>query len=418
MVCLAAVAAVCGGGGLSAGFTEGDAVSLFFRSQVEARSVSGAAWIRGEGAYGGSRSSSGESVTADKALRVDALWASVNLLASTVANFPVDVFRGDDKHPMGTPPPLVQAPSLLVSRQDWVYQAMVSLLLRGNAYGMVVGRDSLLRPTAVEWLDPDTVEAEQRSSLVAPTYRVGGSPAPADDLVHLRAFCKPGSAIGMSPVAYHAETLGVSLAAKKYGGQWFRSGGHPTALFQNTQQTVDPEKAVAIKDRISSILRGGKREPLVLGSDWEYKPLQVSAAESEFINTLGYTDAQTARIYGPGLAEVLGYSSGGSSLTYTNRVDRSLDLLTYTVAPWVTKFEAFWTGAIARPQTAKMNVNALLRADPKTRHEMYQIDRNIGLYSVDELRALEDQPPLPDGQGQDYTPLAAKAPASSPTEGN
>lgn len=385
-------------------------MSVFFSRPREQRAVYSGNWWTD---LSGAKTKAGVNVTPDKALRVDAMWSAVNLLASTVAGLPVDVFRGTgtDKRTVSPAPPLVDMPSLVVDREDWVYQAMVSLLLWGNAYGMVVERDSLSRPRAVEWLDPGVVTARQSSSLRKPIYSVSGQQVPNQgDILHMRAFTKPGSAVGMSPVEYRAETLGVSLAARDYGSGWFGDGAHPSAVFANkSMATIPDEKATAIKDRFLASVRG-KREPLVVGSDWTYTPIQASAADSEFLNAMGYTDAQVARIYGPGLAEVLGYTESGSSLTYSNRVDRSLDLLTYTVNPWVRKFERFWTANIPQPQTARMNVNALLRSDHKTRHEIYRIDREIGLYNTDELRALEDLSPLPDGAGQDYTPLKLAKP--------
>lgn len=385
-------------------------MSLFFReSQPERRAVS-TDWIVGTG-LDGSATSSGVAVTANKSLQHGAVWASVHLLASIVSNLPVDVFRGQGptKQPVSPMPRLVASPSLIVTRREWVYQAMVSLLLRGNAVGLIVERDTLQRPTAVEWLDPDTVTIEQASALDRPTYRVGTKPLPADDVIHMRAYLKPGSAVGMSPVEYHAEKIGVGLAAEKFGAQFYGGGGHPTALFQNKTQTIDAEKAATIKERILGVMKG-RREPLVLGADWDYKPLQVSPAESAFLASQGYTDSQVARLYGPGLAEVLGFTQSGSSLTYSNRVDRSLDLLTYTAMPWVSRFEDMWTANIAHPQTARMNVSAMLRADPKTQMEMFRTAREIGLYNIDEERGLLDLPPLPDGQGQDYTPLKSSAP--------
>lgn len=368
------------------------------------------AWIRGD--MGGGLTRSGVAVTPNGSLRMGAQWSSVHLLASIVSNLPVDVFRGSgvSKTPVSPQPGLVGAPSLTVSRREWMYQGMVSLLLRGNAYGYVLERDALQRPRVVEWLNPDSVRAEQASALARVTYEVGGSPVDADSMVHLRAFVQPGSAIGMSPVEYHAETIGVGLAAQKFGAQWFGDGAHPTAILKGD---ASEDQARTVKERFKAMLKGN-REPLVLGSGWEYIPLQVSANESQFIESMNYSDAQVARLYGPGLAEVLGYAQAGSSLTYTNRVDRSLDLLTYSVMPWVNKWEDFLTGAIAQPQTVRFNTNAMLRADNKSRHEIYQIDRNIGLYSVDELRALEDQPPLPDGMGSDPSPLGAKPAGGAP----
>ena len=380
-------------------------MSLFFKpARPERRAITMSDWIRG--IDGGAVTKAGETVTPAGAMKLGAVWASVNLLASVVSNFPVDVLRGSgtSKQHVSPQPSLVATPSLLVSRREWVYQAMVSLLLRGNSFGYIVERDAIQRPRVVEWLNPDAVKVEQASPLSRPVYALGGVELPADNLIHMRAFVQPGSAVGLSPIEWNAEQIGLGFAAQKYGAQWFGAGGHPTAIFQNKARTLDPVETTAIKERFLAALRG-RREPIVLGSDWAYKAIQVSAAESQFIQSQGYTDAQVARMYGPGLAEVLGYGTSGSSLTYSNRVDRSLDLLTFTVAPWVNKFEDMWTANIAQPQTARMNTNSLLRSDAKARHEVYRIDREIGLYSIDELRALEDLPPLPDGQGEDYTPL-------------
>jgi hypothetical protein len=58
----------------------------------------------------------------------------------------------------------------------------------------------------------------------------------------------------------------------------------------------------------------------------------------------------------------------------------------------------------------RFNADAMLRTDTLTRYQTHRIARVIGLNNIDELRLLEDQEPLPNGQGQDYAPLV-KAPS-------
>jgi phage portal protein BeeE len=69
-------------------------------------------------------------VTPDTALRLSAVWACVRLLADTVSTLPLDTFRGDEEIPA---PPLLASPAAGWSLPEWLYAAMVSLLLRGNA---------------------------------------------------------------------------------------------------------------------------------------------------------------------------------------------------------------------------------------------------------------------------------------------
>lgn len=49
----------------------------------------------------------------------------------------------------------------------------------------------------------------------------------------------------------------------------------------------------------------------------------------------------------------------------------------------------------------KFNINAILRGDTKTRFESYQLGRNMGVYSVNEIRGLEDLDPIVGGDDYD-----------------
>lgn len=402
-------------------------MSLFFRSVSagsESRSVSFQdVWGSGGPWSGGSSTESGENISPDSALRVAALWSSADLIASIVSTMPIDTFRGGGSNartPVSPSPQIVASPSLLVTRRDWTYQAVMSLLLRGNAYGYVVDRDSLLRPRTVEWLSPDVVEVAQKSSLSPVTYRVSGQPVPADRIIHIRAFLKPGSAVGLSLVEYHKETLGISAAALKHGGKWYGGGAHPTAMLFNSEKTLTADEASTVKERFLTVLKRGGREPIVLGKDWKYQPIQSSASDSAFLDSMGYSDAQIARLFGPAVAEVLGFKTG-DTMTYSNREQRTLDLLTFAIQKWLVKLEDAISGMLPNPQYVKFNSASLLRADTLTRYQTHEVARRIGLNNVDELRELEDEPPLPNGEGKDYTPLGASAPAAlsatPPTEG-
>lgn len=386
-------------------------MSLFFTKPVagSARSISYQdVWGRGLD-LGPARTQAGVTVTTDASMRHAALWSSVHLLASTVSTMPVDVMGPGAFGPAVS---VVRDPSRLVSRREWVYQGMISLLLNGNAYGVVMARDQNQQPTIIEWADPNVVTVTQIKLFDQPVYRVGGQDVDADDILHLRAFVRPGSAVGRSPITYHAEQIGVGLGAQAFGAKWFGDGAHPSAILQNEDQTIDPVVAASVKERFMASLRG-RREPVVLGKGWKYQQIQVSANESQFLETMGYTDAQIARIFGPGVAEVLGYETGGS-MTYSNREQRTQDLLVFSIQPWLVKFEDAQSKLLPSGMWVKYNFDSLLRADTLTRHQVYQIDRNIGLRSIDEIRALEDEPPLPKGAGADYTPLIQPAATGGP----
>ena len=100
---------------------------------------------------------------AENAMQRVAVWASVSLLASVASELPLGVFTGDPSELMWAKP--VTAPSYFddiagdgYGTADWVYQSMVSYLLRGNKYGRIAARDSRGGlPTQVPLYQPDMV---------------------------------------------------------------------------------------------------------------------------------------------------------------------------------------------------------------------------------------------------------------------
>ena len=59
-----------------------------------------------------------------------------------------------------------------------------------------------------------------------------------------------------------------------------------------------------------------------------------------------------------------------------------------------------------KPQRVRFNTDALLRSDLKTRYEAHAIALSNGFLTVDEVRQLEDMPPM----GGDVAP-AVEVPA-------
>jgi phage portal protein BeeE len=156
----------------------------------------------------------GVPVTTDHALRLSAVWACVRLLADAVSTLPLDVYRRGDRDPLSELPPLLRQPAAGMSLNEWLYAVMVSLLLRGNAYGIVTGRSgSTLLPAQVDLAHPDrlgvTVTPDGRVQ-----YRLNGEELLPDDVWHVRAYTFPGAVLGLSPVEYARQTIGLGLAAR------------------------------------------------------------------------------------------------------------------------------------------------------------------------------------------------------------
>ncbi len=232
-----------------------------------------------------------------------------------------------------------------------------------------------------------------------------GQPVPREDIVHIPWFVVPGETKGLSPISAFAVTMNVGLHAQTYSNDWFEAGGVPPGTFQNTAQTVTQADATTAKTRLVSAIRS--REPIVYGKDWTYTPISVSPKDAQMVESGNWTANMIAGIYGVRPEKIGGVA--GSSLTYATVEQNQLEYVTGTLRFWAELLEGHFFGLLPQKQYVRFNLDALVRADIKTRWEVHEIRRRIGAASVDEIRELEDQTPLPNGEGQDYTPITSSA---------
>lgn len=364
--------------------------------------------VRGAGPAGLGRD------TIDAGLRVSAVWACVRLLADSVSMMPYGAFTMSNgiRVPVSDPQ-LLRTPSADASPSDWVYMVMVSLLLRGNAYGHIAKRDFSGYPTQIELWSPDLVRTTVEAGKLI--YHVGTERFPALDVWHVRAFRMPGLSVGLSPISYAATTVSTDAAIGEFAFGWFRDGAHPSAVLE-TEQPVNQTQASTIKDRFLAAARG--REPMVLGAGVKYRPIQVAPNESQFLDAQKYGVAQIARVFG--VPPEMIAAEAGNSMTYSNVEQRSIDFLTYSVQPWLTRLESAMSQLMPGSKHVRFDTSVLLRTDLETRVKAGAIAIASKQMVPDEVRAWHDLPPLTDAQKalMDLIPLTVSPtglPKDAPT---
>lgn len=332
---------------------------------------------------------------AESALQKVAVWSAIDLIAGVASQLPLDTYRAQPDA-TGTNianPRLVEDPGGEgQGAGDWIYQYLSSKLTRGNAFGKLGGFDRHAYPTMIVLYHPDDVHGWRDHQSGLTRWRVEGREVPAGEVWHRRAYPSPGQLLGLSPIGLHITVIGQGIAAARFGMQFFTDGGHPSAMFTNTEASIDQKVAAEVKARFMSTV-WGSREPVVMGHGWDYKPLSVSPNESQFLETQKYTGAECCRIFGPNIAEILGYETG-SSMTYSNVEQRAIDFLKLTLNRWLRDVETVLTRYLPRPQYVKFNRGALLETDLLTRYRAHAMGIAARFLAPSEVRALEDMAPL------------------------
>lgn len=369
---------------------------------TERRSATLAATMRALGIQVRSDAGGG-AVDLESAQRVAAVWGCARLLADTVATMPWDVVRptaSGDRQP-------VEAPTLLRSPDGssdplaaiaWRRRVMWSLVLRGNAYGLVVADPMARYPAAIELLHPDAVTWRPTPSGKRPY--IGNEEVarwPLGPLWHLTAYEAAGEPEGMSPLAYAAATISTALGAQEFGDEFFAAKAHPTSLLYSDQE-LDAAQAANLKQSVKRAT--AERDVLVLGAGLKWEAMQVSPNDSQFLATMQWSAQQICSAVFGVPAELLGYATSGQSVTYTNAFDRDLAFLKYGLSPWLVRLETAMSGLLPGKQQVKFNTGGLLRGDLPSRYAAYKTAAEIGqiagspLLTTSEMRAFEDLPPL------------------------
>jgi HK97 family phage portal protein len=344
----------------------------------------------------------------DEALGLPCLYACVRMIADGIASMPVKIYTrspaGDRRAIRYTGPSIFDQPSVTGTLYDWLFTMMTSLLLQGNAWGFITGRDGYGFPTGIEWIPPEDVncvddEMQPWNPMRTRIY-VYGRLVDRGELFHIKAFSVAGRTEGISPLRAFAMTVLAGIETQRYGTDWYRAGGFPPGHFKNSEIEIDAEQAEAIRGMLSTTIR--RREPLVYGKDWDYTPISVPPNEAQFVEAMQMNSTQMASVYGLPPDRVGG--TRGDSLTYSTVEQGTLQIIE-AIRPWMVRAEHAFFALLPQSRYVRLDSDSLLKTDLHTRTTIYNTQRQMGLRTIDELRDLEDLEPLSHGVGNETIPL-------------
>lgn len=349
----------------------------------------------------GARSFAGKTVTVDSALQLAAVWACVRLIAETIATLPCNVYTADGKgrklarsHPLYAL--LHDAPNADQTAVEFWEMMAAGLLLWGNAYAAIdriFGRVVALTPLQPSLL---TVRRNDDGS-VRYTYHdpvLGPRDYPEDDILHIRGFSLDGL-LGLSPIAQAAQSIGLALAAEETAGSLFahgmRTGGYVAA--PQVLNKVQREQAEGLLRQFQGASNAGKTP--ILEAGWKFEPFTLPPQEAELLATRAFEVEEIARWYRVP-PTLIGHNE--KTTTWGTGVESLMTgFVMLTLRPWLKRLEMSAKRRLLSPGERgsieiEFNVTALLRGDSAARAAYYTAMVQNGLYSRDEVRALENMP--------------------------
>jgi HK97 family phage portal protein len=357
------------------------------------------------------------------AMRQATVWTCVNKIALSMSVMRPLPYTGPTvgfgQATRLEPGPMLSKPSSDRYMGAFTYSAWVSLLLRGNVYGMITARDKFGLPSQIELQHPDQMRCRritQGAQAGQYEYRLRNTVVPAVDVWHKAIFQMPGSRVGMSPIEYAAKSTRTAQAAEQFGLQWFEDGGHPSGILINKDaKEINQAQAQGVKARFMAAVRGS-REPVVMAGGWDYEQIQVKAEESQFLNTIQATDTQICKFFLM-KPQHAGIAQQGSAITYANIEDNMIDFLTFPMTPWMQEYETWLAEWVPSSQYVKLDSSPLLRTDMLSRFQAYHMMIASRAFTQDEIREMEDRPPLTPEQKAEIDAMPIPPPIPPPRSG-
>lgn len=373
----------------------------FFSPQIAAGN---GGWLSG---LGGMRSDAGPLVTVESALALTAVQACVTLLSESIAQLPLELFRrtkdsgreAAKDHPLYRI--LAHAPNEWQTPLEFREQSQMSAGTRGNSYS-IIGRDPDGTVTGLYPLSCETVQVMRGPDLL-PYYRIDGQePVPQRIVHHVRWWSLNGY-VGVSPIMLHANSIGYAQAIQQYAGKSFLNGTALSGVIERPRESA-PIKDQGVIDRITDKwqqMYGGSsnaKRVAMLQEGMTFKALSMTNVDAELIPALKLTTLDIARIY-----KVPPHMIGElDKATFSNIEHQAIQFVIYTLLPWIKRHEQAMMRDLLLPSERdeyyiEFNVSGLLRGDQASRYAAYAVARQWGWLSVNDIRRLENLPPITGG---------------------
>lgn len=382
------------------------------------------------GGVGGVVSNSGRHITPEHAMTLSAVYSCVNILSKSVASMPLRMYRSTRKpngswetfeaptHPLNDI--LEYQPNAWQTAWDFRAMMQMHLCLRGNAYAEIIpgARGAV---DSLEPLHPDCVHVERLDDGTI-RYRVTDFRGRVrvlvqDEVFHLRSPIAPNGIVGIGPITYARETIGLGLATEEHGARLFSNGARPSGVI-----TVPKGMSDAAFERFKTdwrqsytgVSNSGKTPILEDGAD--FKPISLNSEDAQFLGTREFQIEEVARWFDIPLVMLQHMSKTSSWGTGVEAI--MTGYVRTNLMPWLK----CWTMAIRRDlitapnlYEARFDVEELQRGDSQAQAEFFSKLVMNGILTPNEARDALGYNPLP-GLEEPFVPNSNAKPNSGTTE--
>lgn len=341
-------------------------------------------------------------------MRLSAVWVCIRIRSEDVGKLPCFLYR---KLPNGGKERATDHPLFnLIRDQPNPYQTAFEfkqlmqawLDLNGNAYALKQfdgsGRVTALHPIHPSWVIvlrvPGTWEMFYKISIP------GQEPEtiPAEGIVHLRGLTLDGF-IGLSPIAYHRETIGLAIGAQRYGASFFGNSAQPNGALK-VPHVLEKPAADALRQQWDQKFRGSENahKLAIFDGGMEWVQTGMSNTDAQYLDSRKFQNQQIYALY-----RMPPHKAGELDRSTNNNIEhQALEYVTDCLMTELVRWEQTLKRDLLTAEEQKVYffeflTAVLLRGDFVSRTTSYATMRTWGIMSANDIRDLENMNRIENG---------------------
>jgi HK97 family phage portal protein len=344
-------------------------------------------------------------VTFDSAMQLSSVWACVKLISETVSSLPLTIYKMtpngrkiDVNHPL----------SILFNGKVNRYQTkieffetvLLNLLTSGNAYCYIqrINEERIVGLLPLMSADMTTTLLEDGSIVYEYVTDSGVNVYSEKNVWHLKLM--GNGVIGLSPLAYQRNTLGIAQAAESAVTNIYKNGAKPSGVL-SMDKFLTPEQRELVRSKFYNLSAGAEDRLMVLEGGMKFDSISLSPQDIELLASRQFQISEVCRWYGVPSVMI---NDTSSSTVWGSGIEQIVSgFYKLTLRPLMEKIEASILIKLMNPNDAQrheveFDFNALTRSDLKTRFDSYRVGIYGGFMTPNEARRLEG---MPDEDGGD-----------------
>lgn len=335
------------------------------------------------------------------AMNISAVYRAVEIISDSIAMLPIkirqlnaDHYNELDSHSLN----LVLKNAGYLSKYTFIKLLIQSIMLRGNGFAYIerAGDGTV---TGLRYLPSGDVQIhynKEKKELYYTCNYVSKKRIEPINMIHLLKNTYDG-VNGVSTLTYATRSINLSNNTENSANNFFTSGCNLAGILTVQGQLNDKQRD-QIRSSWNQAYSNGGAGLAVLQGNMDYKPIQLSAAESQMLESREFNITDIARFFGisPVLLGDLSHSSYSTIEATQNQ------FLLHTLNPYIVLVEEEFTRKLFKPSESNLVIDldetALLKTDKSALAGYYGALLDKGVLCVNEVRKELGYSPIEGGE--------------------